>query len=159
MRWLVPSAAASSRREMSLNPRSQRKSVTASMSLSFGPLGARISELDMFHMVHVPSGTYNPLWEAPMHFKTTIEINAPLDRVWDALVDVETWPEWTASIREVKGLDGAVLAFGSRVRIKQPRMPSLVWEVSEFEPTTSFTWRSTSPGVTTVGSHVVTATT
>ena len=94
-----------------------------------------------------------------MHFKTTIEINAPPDRVWDALVDVETWPEWTASIREVKGLDGAVLAFGSRVRIKQPRMPSLVWEVSEFEPTTSFTWRSSSPGVTTVGSHVVTATT
>src|ERR1035437_9033866 len=93
-----------------------------------------------------------------MHFKTTIEINAPLDRVWDALVDVETWPEWTASIREVKGLDGAVLAFGSRVRIKQPRMPSLVCGVFEFEPITSFTWRRRRPGVTTVGSLVVTAT-
>ena len=92
-----------------------------------------------------------------MRFETTVKIDAPQDAVWNTLVDVERWPEWTASMTEVKRVDGEVLAPGSRVRVKQPRMPALMWEVTELAPGRSFTWRSTSPGVTTVGSHLLTS--
>jgi uncharacterized membrane protein len=90
-----------------------------------------------------------------MHFETTVEIHAPHDRVWATLVDVERWPEWTASMREVTPIDERPLARGSRVRIKQPRMPSMVWEVTDLDTGASFAWRSASPGVATVGTHLV----
>jgi uncharacterized protein YndB with AHSA1/START domain len=90
-----------------------------------------------------------------MDFETTVEIDALPERVWATLVDVERWPEWTASMRELTHLDGQRLAPRSRVRVRQPGMPALVWEVTELEPGHSFAWRSSSPGVTTVGTHVV----
>lgn len=93
-----------------------------------------------------------------MHFETTVEIDAPHDRVWATMADVERWPEWTASMRELKILDGTTIALGSRVRIVMPRLPTLVWEVTEFEPGASFTWRGASRGVATIGTHSVRAT-
>lgn len=93
-----------------------------------------------------------------MQFETTAEIDAPLDRVWATMTDVERWPEWTASMREVKILDGAAMALGSRVSIAQPRLGTLVWEVTEFRPGASFTWRNAGRGVATIGTHVLRAT-
>jgi len=90
-----------------------------------------------------------------MHFETTVEIHAPHDQVWATLVEVERWPEWTASMREVTALDGMPLARGSRVRVKQPRMPSTVWDVTDLDTGASFAWRSASPGVATVATHLV----
>ena len=37
---------------------------------------------------------------------------------------------------------------GKRFEIKQPRLPKLVWEVTEVEPGVSWTWRQRSPGGT-----------
>src|SRR6266849_7099381 len=88
-----------------------------------------------------------------MHFETTVEIDAPPDTVWATLVDVDRWPEWTASISTVERLGTSALAPASKVRIEQPRMPVLVWEVTDFEPGIAFTWQSASLGVTTVASH------
>jgi ligand-binding SRPBCC domain-containing protein len=88
-------------------------------------------------------------------FETTVEIDAPLERVWRTLVDVDRWPELTESIDEVKWLDGMEVAKGNRIRIKQPGLPAGVWEVTEFEPTASFAWQTVSPGVTTVATHAI----
>jgi uncharacterized membrane protein len=93
-----------------------------------------------------------------VNFETTVEINAPLDTVWEILVDVDRWPEWTRSISAVKRLDEGAVGVGSRVRIKQPRMTALVWQVAEFEPGVSFTWRTASLGVTIIGTHRLTRT-
>lgn len=90
-----------------------------------------------------------------MHFETTVEIAAPHDKVWSTLVDVSHWPDWTDSVTQAAWLDDTGMAPGSRARIKQPGMPSLVWEVSELEPGVSFSWRSVSPGITTVGTHAI----
>jgi uncharacterized membrane protein len=90
-----------------------------------------------------------------MNFETTIEVNAPLDLVWSRMIDVRRWPEITASVRQVTILGDGPLAVSTRVRIKQPGMPMLTWEVTEIEPKASFTWQSRSPGVTTVGTHTV----
>ncbi len=45
---------------------------------------------------------------------------------------------------------------GSKVRIKQPRVPAVTWEVTELEPGRSFTWTAAAPGVTTVAEHRIT---
>ena len=44
---------------------------------------------------------------------------------------------------------------GSRARIKQPRLPAAVWEVTEVVPGRSFIWMARGPGIITTGSHVV----
>lgn len=88
---------------------------------------------------------------------SSIEIDAPADVVWRVYADVEHWSDWTASVQRLVGLDGTELRPGARFRIKQPRMPELVWEVTEVDPGTSWTWVQRSPGGTTVASHEVVA--
>jgi uncharacterized membrane protein len=92
-----------------------------------------------------------------MLFETTIEIEAPREKVWSTLVDVERWPEWTASMTSIELLTGAPLAPSSRLRVKQPRMRALVWEVTDLVPGEAFTWRSSILGVTSVGTHRIAA--
>jgi uncharacterized membrane protein len=88
-----------------------------------------------------------------MNYETKVEIEAPAERVWSVLADVERWPEWTASMREVTWLDGTTMEVGSRARVEQPGIPALVWEVSEVEPGSSFTWGASSPGISTFAAH------
>ena len=87
----------------------------------------------------------------------SIEIEAPASVVWDVFTDVEHWSEWTASIERIVALDGAEIEVGKRFEIKQPRMPKLVWEVTEVEPGVSWTWRQKALGSTAFATHEVTA--
>jgi uncharacterized membrane protein len=86
-----------------------------------------------------------------------VDIEAPAGVVWDVFSDVERWPEWTASVTRVIAFDGPGLAVGKRFEIKQPRMPKLVWEVTELVPGASWTWVQRSPGGHTVARHDVAA--
>lgn len=81
-------------------------------------------------------------------FQFVVEIAAPPFHVWETLLDVERWPEWTQSITKVERLDDAPLAVGSRVRILQPRLIPAVWSVTELDPHKRvFVWRTGKPGV------------
>lgn len=84
-------------------------------------------------------------------------IDAPAGVVWDAFADVERWPDWTASVTRIVALDGAGLGVGKRFSIKQPKLPTLVWQVTELSPGTSWTWEQRSPGGLTVAHHDVAA--
>jgi uncharacterized protein YndB with AHSA1/START domain len=86
-----------------------------------------------------------------------VDIDAPPTVVWDVFSDVERWPEWTASVTRLVALDGPGLAVGKRFEIKQPRMPKLVWEVTDVTPGVSWTWVQRSPGGLTLASHEVIA--
>jgi uncharacterized membrane protein len=88
-----------------------------------------------------------------MEYRTSIEIDAPPETVWGVLTDLERWPEWTKSIQRIAVVDGSPLTPGAKIRIKQPRLPAAVWEVTELEPDRVFTWEATSAGVTTIGDH------
>lgn len=92
-----------------------------------------------------------------MNFEASVEIDATPSHVWAVLTDVEAWPTWTESVRRVERLDDGPFAVGSRARIKQPRLPAVVWEVTEVEPERSFAWSNSSAGLTTVAGHVVRA--
>jgi uncharacterized protein YndB with AHSA1/START domain len=86
-----------------------------------------------------------------------IDIDAPASVVWEVFSDVERWPEWTASVTRLVALDGADIAVGKRFEIKQPRMPKLVWEVTEVTPGVAWTWVQRSPGGLTLARHDVIA--
>jgi uncharacterized membrane protein len=90
-----------------------------------------------------------------MEHRVTTAVDAPPEQVWRLLVDVERWPEMTKSIREVRRVDGGPLQVGSEAIIEQPRLPRACWRVTELEPGRSFTWETTTGGVTTTGGHIV----
>ncbi len=75
-----------------------------------------------------------------MEQRAGIDVAASPDRVWDVLVDVERWPEWTESVSSVRLVDPGPLAVGSRVEISQPRIPTGTYTVTELEPGSVFTW-------------------
>jgi uncharacterized protein YndB with AHSA1/START domain len=89
-------------------------------------------------------------------FGTTIDIDAPAEVVWDVIVDVEHWPQWTATMTSVRRETGSgPLTVGERVRVRQPRLPPVVWTVTDVQPGRSFAWTATGPGVRSVGDHAV----
>ncbi len=92
-----------------------------------------------------------------MFNEDSIEIDAAQQLVWDVFSDVEHWPDWTASVTSLVGLDGPELAVGKRFAIKQPGMQKLVWRVTEIDPGSSWTWVQRSPGVNVIARHYVTA--
>ena len=58
-------------------------------------------------------------------------------------------------MRKVTRLDEGTLAVGSRVRVQQPLLITVVWQVTEVDPGRSFTWISVTPGQTSVATHAV----
>jgi hypothetical protein len=86
-------------------------------------------------------------------FHLTIDIDAPPERVWAVMSDVERWHEWTPSITSVVRLDDGPLRVGSRARVKQPRLARSTYEVTLCEPHRGFEWVTTSAGVTGIGTH------
>jgi uncharacterized protein YndB with AHSA1/START domain len=91
-----------------------------------------------------------------MRFEATIEVSAPPQLVFDTYADVEHWPSWTSSVTSVEKVDRGPLKVGLRVRIRQPRLPVAVWQVTRLVPGEEFTWAARGPGVVTTGTHRVT---
>ncbi|MFV2171891.1 SRPBCC family protein [Actinomadura sp. LOL_016] len=89
-----------------------------------------------------------------MRFEITVDVAAPPDRVWTVMTDVERLPALTPSMERVELLGGP-LRLDARARVRQPRLATAVWTVTEFTDGESFTWVSRAPGVTTTAGHLV----
>ena len=75
-------------------------------------------------------------------------VNAPVERIWDALCDVPAWPEWKPFIRAVTGpaRDLALgVRFTMRIAIKGPAVPVPV-TVCAFERLRRMAWTGGIPG-------------
>jgi len=92
-----------------------------------------------------------------MHFEKSIEIDAAPQRVWDVLTDLEAWPARTETIDAVELLTPAPITKGSRVRLRQPKLPEGTWDVTVWDAPSYFEWTQKESGVTNVAGHRVEA--
>ena len=92
-----------------------------------------------------------------MRFEKSIEIDAPQQRVWDVLSDLEAWPERIETVDAVELLTPAPVTTGSRVRLKQPKLPEGEWDVTSWDAPSSFEWTQKGGGTTSVAGHRVEA--
>jgi uncharacterized membrane protein len=92
-----------------------------------------------------------------MRFEQSIDIDARQQRVWDVLGDLEAWPQRIETVDVVELLTHAPVGEGSRVRLKQPKLPEGIWEVTVWDAPSYFEFRQQSGGVTNVAGHRVEA--
>ena len=88
-------------------------------------------------------------------FETTRHIDALPAPVWQVLYDVARWPEWLPTVDSVERLDDGPLVVGSRAKVRQPKLPKALWQVTKVLDGRSFTWEAVGPGVRTIGRHEV----
>ncbi len=93
-----------------------------------------------------------------MRFEKSVDIDADPQRVWEVLSDLEAWPQRIETVDALELLTPPPLGVGSRVRIKQPKLPEGVWEVTVWEAPSYFEYRQHSGAVTIVAGHRVDAT-
>ena len=92
-----------------------------------------------------------------MHFEKTIEIAAPQQRVWDVLSDLQAWPQRIETVDTVELLTPPPIAKGSRVRLKQPKLPEGSWDITVWDAPSYFEWTQKTSGITSVAGHRVEA--
>jgi len=92
-----------------------------------------------------------------MRFEQSIDISAPQERVWDVLSDLEAWPRRIDTVEAVELLTPAPLTKGSRVRLRQPKLPEGDWDVTAWDAPSYFEWTQKTGGITSVAGHRVEA--
>ena len=92
-----------------------------------------------------------------MRFEQSIDVDAPQQRVWDVLGDLEAWPQRIETVDEVELLTPAPVGEGTRVRLKQPKLGEGIWEVTAWDAPSYFEFRQQSGGITNVAGHRVEA--
>jgi len=92
-----------------------------------------------------------------MRFENSIDIEAPRQRVWDVLSALEAWPQRIETVEMVELLTPAPLAQGSRVRLRQPKLPEGTWDITIWDAPSYFEWTQKSGGATIVAGHRVEA--
>jgi uncharacterized protein YndB with AHSA1/START domain len=85
--------------------------------------------------------------------EVAVDIAASPQRIWAVLIEVEKWPEWTPSMKAVQRLDSGPFHTGSKARIRQPRLPATVWQVTDFQHDHAFTWEAKALGARTIAEH------
>ena len=85
----------------------------------------------------------------------TVIIDAPPEKVFAVLCDVERWPEWTSTMTSVRRLDTGPFAVGSTAQVRQPKLRAALWQVTELDQNRNFTWTTRSPGLRMKAGHLV----
>lgn len=82
-------------------------------------------------------------------------VHASPQAVWAVMSDIAGWPDLLSTVDKVTPLDSGPDGVGSRFAVKQPGLPELIYEVTQWVPDEDFTWVATSLGVRTVGRHLI----
>ena len=90
-----------------------------------------------------------------MRFEESIDIDAQQECVWEVLSDLEAWPRRIETVDVVELLTPAPMSKGSRVRLKQPKLPEGTWDITVWDAPSYFEWRQKSGGITSVAGHRV----
>lgn len=92
-----------------------------------------------------------------MRFEKSIEIDAPQQRVWDVLSAIEAWPQRIETVDSVELLTPAPIGTGSRARLKQPKLPEGIWDITVWDAPSYFEWTQKTSGASSVAGHRVEA--
>ena len=92
-----------------------------------------------------------------MRFEESIDIDAQQERVWEVLSHLEAWPRRIETVDVVELLTPAPMSKGSRVRLKQPKLPEGTWDITVWDAPSYFEFRQKSGGITSVAGHRVEA--
>ena len=90
-----------------------------------------------------------------MRFEESIDIDAQQQRVWDVMSDLEAWPRYMETVDVVELLTPAPVAQGSRILLKQPKLPEGTWDITVWDAPSYFEMRQKASGVTSVAGHRV----
>lgn len=84
----------------------------------------------------------------PLPIEGHVELPIGVDRVWDAFLDVERWPEWNRCVKRARVKDGElregatlVWTFGAIKPYLPYRMPARA-KIVEFDPRVKVTWEA-----------------
>jgi carbon monoxide dehydrogenase subunit G len=72
-----------------------------------------------------------------MRFASSIEINAPAEKVWALIDKLEEWPQWMPSIKKIERVSQEPLTVGSQLSVtaKVSRLTvTLLMTITEFVP-------------------------
>ena len=72
-----------------------------------------------------------------MRFESSIDINAPAEKVWALIDKLEEWPQWMPSIKKIERLSKGPLTVGSQLSVtaKVSRLTvKLLMTITEFVP-------------------------
>ena len=75
--------------------------------------------------------------------------------IFKILADVENWHTWTASVKKSTLLNRAVFAVGAKVKIIQPGLLPVTWEITEIQNNKSFCWVSKFVGLEITAKHTI----
>jgi uncharacterized membrane protein len=92
-----------------------------------------------------------------MRFEKSIDIDTPRERVWDVLSDIGAWQQRIETVDSVEVLTSAPISVGSRVRLKQPKLPEGTWDITVWDAPSYFEWTQKTGGATSVAGHRVDA--
>src|SRR5581483_752721 len=67
----------------------------------------------------------------------------------------EHWPDWTPTVISVQPLDPGPLAVGSRAIVRQPKLLSARWQITELDEGRSFGWITRHPGISVTARHAI----
>jgi carbon monoxide dehydrogenase subunit G len=90
-----------------------------------------------------------------MRLEQSIDIGAGQQRVWEVLTDIEKWAQRVETVDISELITPGHLAMGSRIRLKQPKVPEGIWGITVWEPPEYFELNQRSGGVTSVAGHRV----
>lgn len=87
--------------------------------------------------------------------RVSVDIDAPPERVFAVLCDVERWPEWTSTVASIERTESGSFTLGSSARVRQPGLRPAVWRVTEFHDPRNFTWTTCSLGLRMRAGHAI----
>ncbi len=84
---------------------------------------------------------------APVHVRNDLDMAAPPEKIWAALIDAAAWPDWYPNARNVRLLSGGgTLAPGARFAWTTFGA-TIVSEVAEFVPGERIAWTGRAFGI------------
>lgn len=82
------------------------------------------------------------------------EIRRSPAEVWSHMCELDRWAELLPTVTDIVRIgDSGPITVGSRFRVRQPRLATAEYEVTDWRPQHGFTWTANTGGVRTKASH------